>query len=360
LRVLGQHLRDHHVRVDRSARDWLVQLEGDSVTGSVFVPYDFGSERALVMDMERLILPGDDASLVDAQEQALPNTLPPITLTTQEFGLGDRFFGAVDVQFARTGEGLVAESFTAKDETFEIVGNARWVTDESDPLGHRSHLMATVTSTDVATTMRRLAYQPGIVGDDMTMLFDLNWSGGPREEVFDSLNGDVQVRFGAGQLDEIEPGAGRLFGLMSVVALPRRLSLDFTDVFDKGFGFDKIDGSFHIIDGEAYTCNLSLDGPAADIAIIGRASLTSREYEQVAAVSANFGNTLPVVGAVIAGPQAAAALLIFSQIFKKPLQDMGQVYYGIEGSWDDPAVESTDAANFAASAELAGCLPDSE
>ena len=28
---------------------------------------------------------------------------------------------------------------------------------------------------------------------------------------------------------------------MSVVALPRRLSLDFTDVFDKGFGFDKIE-----------------------------------------------------------------------------------------------------------------------
>jgi len=360
LRVLGQHLRDHHVRVDRSARDWLVQVEGDSVTGSLFVPYDFGSERALVMEMERLVLPGDDESLVDAREQALPNTLPPITLKTKEFGLGDRFFGAVDVQFARTGEGLVAESFTARDETFEIVGNARWVTDESDPLGHRSYLMATMTSTDIATTMQRLAYQPGIVGDDMTMLFDLNWSGGPREEVFDSLNGDVQARFGAGQLDEIEPGAGRLFGLMSVVALPRRLSLDFTDVFDKGFGFDKIEGSFHIVDGEAYTCNLTLEGPAADIAIIGRASLTSREYEQVAAVSANFGNTLPVVGAVIAGPQAAAALLIFSQIFKKPLQDMGQVYYGIEGSWDDPAVESTNAANFASSAELAGCLLDSE
>jgi len=360
LRVLGQHLRDHHVRVDRSARDWLVQIEGDNVTGSVFVPYDFGSERALVMDMERLVLPGDDESLVDAKEQALPNTLPPITLTTQEFGLGDRFFGAVDVQFARTGEGLVAESFTAKDETFEIVGNARWVTDESDSLGHRSYLMATVNSTDIATTMQRLAYQPGIVGDDMTMLFDLNWSGGPREDIFDSLNGDVQVRFGAGQLDEIEPGAGRLFGLMSVVALPRRLSLDFTDVFDKGFGFDKIDGSFHIVDGEAYTCNLSLEGPAADIAIIGRASLASREYEQVAAVSAKFGNTLPVVGAVVAGPQAAAALLIFSQIFKKPLQEMGQVFYGINGSWDDPAVESTGAADFASSAELAGCILDSE
>jgi uncharacterized protein (TIGR02099 family) len=360
LRVLGQHLQDHHVRVDRSARDWLVQLEGASATGSVFVPYDFGSDRALVLDMERLVLPGDEESPADPTDQVHPNTLPPITLTAQEFGLGDRFFGAVDAQFARTDEGLVAESFTATDASFEIVGNARWITDESDPLGHRSYLMATITSTDISTTMQRLAYQPGIIGDDMTILLDVNWSGGPREDVFESLNGDVQVRFGAGQLDEVEPGAGRLFGLMSVVALPRRLSLDFTDVFDKGFGFDKIDGAFHVVDGEAYTCNLSLEGPAADIAIIGRASLASREYEQVAAVSANFGNTLPVVGAVVAGPQAAAALLIFSQIFKKPLQEMGQVYYGIDGSWDDPLVESTDAADFASRVELAGCIQDSE
>jgi uncharacterized protein (TIGR02099 family) len=360
LRLLGQHLRDHRVRVDRSARDWLVQFEGDSVTGSVFVPYDFGTDRALVLDMERLLLPGDDEHLADASEQVDPRNLPPISLTAQQFAIGEHNFGSVETQFAKTPEGLVADSLLAVNETFEIVGNARWVADETDPVGHRSFLMATLTSTDIETTMQRLAYQPGIVGDDMTMLFDLSWSGGPRTEMLDTLDGDVRVRFGPGQLNEVEPGPGRLFGLMSIVALPRRLSLDFTDVFDKGFGFDQIDGSFHIVDGEAYTCNLALEGPAAEIAIIGRASLTQREYEQVAAVRANFGNTLPVVGAVVAGPQVAAALLIFSQIFKKPLQEMGQVYYGINGSWDDPAVESTDAANFASRVELAGCIQDSE
>ena len=208
--------------------------------------------------------------------------------------------------------------------------------------------------------MQRLDYAPGIVGDDMTLLFDVSWSGGPRTDVFETLDGDVQVRFGPGQLDEVEPGAGRLFGLMSIVALPRRLSLDFTDVFDKGFGFDQLDGTFRIVDGEAYTCNLSLEGPAANIAIIGRASLAEREYEQAAVVAANFGNTLPVVGAVVAGPQIAAALLIFSQIFKKPLQEMGQVYYAIDGPWDDPEIESTGAAAFASRAELAGCILESE
>ncbi|HSN52324.1 MAG TPA: AsmA-like C-terminal region-containing protein, partial [Woeseiaceae bacterium] len=362
LRVLGQHLRNHRVRVDRSARDWLVQFEGEQVTGSVFVPYEFGSGRAVTLDMERLVLPGDDAAPDAAAERAEvdPRTLPPITLKAAEFALGNRFLGALDMQLARTDEGLVADAFVARDASFAVVGNARWVADATDPSGFRSHLMATLTSTDVTETMQRLDYAPGIDGNDMTLMFDVSWSGGPRTDVFASLDGDVQVRFGAGQLNEIEPGAGRLFGLMSIVALPRRLSLDFTDVFDKGFGFDALDGTFRIVDGEAYTCDLSLEGPAANIAIIGRASLTAREYEQTAVVAANFGNTLPVVGAVVAGPQIAAALLIFSQIFKKPLQEMGQVYYAIDGSWDDPAIESTNAASFASRAELAGCILESE
>jgi len=362
LRLLGQHLRDHRVRVDRSARDWLVQFDGEQVKGSVFVPYDFGSDRAVVLDMERLILPGDDAAQTDAAggPQIDPRTLPPITLKAGEFALGKRFLGAIETQLARTDRGLVAESFVARDPSFEVVGNARWVADAADPSGYRSHLMATLTSTDVKATMQRLDYAPGIVGDEMTLLFDVSWSEGPRTDVFETLDGDVQVRFGAGQLDEIEPGAGRLFGLMSIVALPRRLSLDFTDVFDRGFGFDKLDGTFRIVDGEAYTCNLSLEGPAANIAIIGRTSLADSEYEQAAVVAANFGNTLPVVGAVVAGPQVAAALLIFSQIFKKPLQEMGQVYYAIDGPWEDPEIESTGAAAFASRAELAGCILESE
>jgi uncharacterized protein YhdP len=362
LRVLGQHLQDHRVRVDRSARDWLVQLEGEQATGSVFVPYDFGSDRAIVLDMERLVLPGDAAADAPVEERTEvdPRTLPPITLKAGEFALGNRFLGALDMQLARTEAGLVADAFAASDETFDVVGSARWVADASDPSGFRSHLLATLKSTDVETTMRRLDYAPGIVGDEMTLQFDVSWSGGPRTDVFASLDGDVQVSFGVGQLNEIEPGAGRLFGLMSIVALPRRLSLDFTDVFDKGFGFDKLDGTFRIVDGEAYTCNLSLEGPAANIAIIGRASLTEREYEQTAVVAANFGNTLPVVGVVVAGPQVAAALLIFSQIFKKPLQEMGQVYYAIDGPWDDPAIETANAAAFATRAELAGCMLESQ
>src|SRR5690606_34319836 len=198
----------------------------------------------------------------------------------------------------------------------------------------------------------------GIQSESLDAQFDVSWSGGPREDFLASLNGTVNVRFGTGQLDEVEPGAGRVFGLMSIVALPRRLSLDFRDVFDRGFGFDEITGTFRLDDGQAYTCDLSLKGPAADVGIVGRTGLVAKDYDQTAVVSANVGNTLPVVGAVVAGPQVAAALLIFSQIFKKPLQEMGQIYYGIEGDWSDPAIESADPQRFAGTSTMAGCLKD--
>jgi len=313
----------------------------------------------MVLDMDKLRLPGDESDTESATELD-PRKLPPIRVTATEFAFGDRYLGAVEATIEKTGNGLEAVSITSKDASFEIAGAGRWLADDEDPLGSHTYITATLTSTDVEQTMTRLNYQPGIGSKNMSMLFDLDWSGGPRAEFFDVLDGEVQVRLGEGQLKEVDPGAGRVFGLMSIVELPRRLSLDFRDVFSKGFGFNKIAATFRIDDGKTYTCDLSLEGPAADIGIVGVADLANRTYDQTAIVSVNVGNTLPIVGAVVAGPQVAAVLLIFSQIFKKPLQEVGQVYYAIDGSWDEPTIESTNSAAFVASGELAGCLAETE
>jgi uncharacterized protein (TIGR02099 family) len=360
LHVAGQRLEDHRLQVDRSARDWLVQLEGEEVSGSVFVPYDFSPSSTLVLDMERLVLPGDgDATepAADAKPTALdPRLLPAISVRAREFGLGARRFGSVEADFVHNGDALVADPIVATDDSFRVQGQARWSADPRDPLGSHSRLEVTLTSSDVGTTMRRLGYQPGIEGEQMRIDLDMEWSGGPNGRFLESLDGEVEVTLANGQLNEVEPGAGRMFGLLSIAALPRRLSLDFSDVFQKGFGFDEISGTFRLENGSAYTCDLSLVGPAADIGVTGQADLVAGNYSQAAVVNANLGNTLPVVGAIAAGPQVAAALFLFSQIFKKPLKEVGQIYYSMNGSWDSPVVESTDAAAFAASAARAGCL----
>ena len=359
LGVIGQELTRHRLVVDRSAHDWVVQLDGEQVVGSIRLPYDFASGRAIELAMQKLTLPGGDG---DAAREPLadPRTLPPIVVQAEDFSLGNRHFGSLAAKFSRTPRGLVAETVETSSATFGIIGSARWLVDESDPAGQRTFVSGRLTSSDAMQTLEQLDYEPGIESEAMDVQFDVSWSGGPRQDFLGTLEGDVGVRFGVGQLNEVEPGAGRVFGLMSIVALPRRLSLDFSDVFDRGFGFDEITGNFRLDNGQAYTCDLSLKGPAADVGIVGRAGLVNKTYQQAAVVSANVGNTLPVVGAVVAGPQVAAALLIFSQIFKKPLQEMGQVYYGIEGPWENPVVDVIEPSAFAAVSDLAGCIQQTD
>jgi uncharacterized protein (TIGR02099 family) len=360
LHLLGQHLVDHRIRVDRSARDWHVEVEGEDIVASTDIPYDFNSGRPIVVEAQRLILPGDDTEPNVEPTRIDPRVLPPISITSEETAFGARYFGAIEANFLRTANGLESETIVAKDPTFEIIGNASWIFDESDPAGSRSLVTASLSSTDVKETMQRLGYEPGIESDDLSMLLDLSWSGGPSETLLETLDGDVKVRIGEGELEEVDPGAGRVFGLLSVAALPRRLALDFRDVFGKGFVFDKIRGNFTLVDGNTFTCDLSLESPAADIGIVGRAGLASRDYEQTAVISASFGNALPVAGALVAGPQVAAALLIFSQIFKKPLQEATQVYYAIGGTFDEPVIESTTPEIFALSGAMAGCIEEDD
>jgi len=260
----------------------------------------------------------------------------------------------------RIPEGVSLDSATTTDPAFGFTGTGRWVIDLLDEAGQRSYLNGRMIGTDVDGAMKKLGFDPGIDGSRFEIDLDLSWSGGPTEDYLASLDGQVGIDFGAGQLKEVDPGAGRVFGLMSIVALPRRLALDFRDVFQKGLAFDAIKGHFRVVNGTTYTCDLNLNGPAVAIGVVGRAGLLSRDYNQAAIVSANFGNTLPVVGAVVAGPQVAAALLIFSQIFKKPMGEIGQVYYKVGGSWDEPSIEVTDAQRFAAVSDLAGCLANPE
>ena len=91
-----------------------------------------------------------------------------------------------------------------------------------------------------------------------------------------------------------------------------------------------------------------------------RAGLNDRDYDQVAIVSANVGNTLPVVGLFTGGPQVAAALLVFSQIFRKPLKDMGQIYYSVNGGWDEPDIATSNSQRFAEISGMAGCIKAAE
>ncbi|MEM7610800.1 MAG: YhdP family protein [Pseudomonadota bacterium] len=353
--AFGQLIRDVTASLQQSGDNWLVDLQSPAVEGAVSVPRNLGGDAPIVLDMSRLRLLEADP---DTTGQADPSAIPALRVRATEFALGDRQFGALEADIDRLPDGIVISRIATAADAFAVTGNGQWVLDPVEEEGSRTSMQASVRSTDVKRMMSSLGYAPGINAESLTSTLDVSWAGGPDEDFVASLDGTVSVSIGNGTLDEVEPGAGRVVGLISIAELPRRLSLDFRDVFQKGFSFDEINGDFRLVNGDAYTCNLSLKGSSADVGIIGRASLDRRNYNQTAVVSVKVGNTLPAVGAVVAGPQVGAALLLFSQIFKKPLRGMTEVYYQINGGWDEPSIDRTDAARFVATSELAGCLVD--
>ena len=157
-------------------------------------------------------------------------------------------------------------------------------------------------------------------------------------DVVHSLGGSIHLKLQDGQIKEIQPGAGRLFGLLSINALPRRALLNFSDVFGKGFGYDSIEGDFLLQQGDAYTKNLAVNGPAASIHLVGRTGLAKHDFDQALIVDPSVGSSLPIVGALAAGVGVGAVVFLLTEIFKKPLTQAGEARYHLTGTWDNPVL----------------------
>jgi uncharacterized protein YhdP len=142
-----------------------------------------------------------------------------------------------------------------------------------------------------------------------------------------------------GQLTELEPGAGRVLGLLSIAQLPRRLTLDFRDLFAKGLAFDRMHGDVRIGGGQARSDNLAIEGPAADIHIRGAADLRAQQFDQTVEVYPKAGNLLTVAGAIAGGPVGAAIGAAANAVLQKPLGRLAAKTYHVTGPWKDPKVE---------------------
>lgn len=219
--------------------------------------------------------------------------------------------------------------------------------------------MITLRSNDVATTLEQLGLDPIAEGESADVALSVYWPGAPSADWTQAISGDVTLRLERGSVLNLEPGAGRMMGLMSINALPRRLALDFRDVFNKGLVFDEVNGDFLVVNGNAYTDNLHLTGPVADIGVVGRTGLRDQDYQQQAVVTAEPGKILPTMG-FLAGPQVGAALFLFTQIFKEPLRGIGRASYCVTGSWYEPAVDRLTPAELAEDKLCADLPPGSD
>jgi uncharacterized protein (TIGR02099 family) len=343
----------HDVALDLAVADrsWRVNVGGPNVVGSITAPSAAGATEpwSLQFDLlrfdvaESLDLAADGAK--DAPPEADPRALPAINFHARELIWGERQFGDVTATLTRLDDGVSLKSLAVIGSSFTVNAKGEW---RGGDLGSR--IQGTLASVDVQNTLKDLGYADVIEAKSGRMDFDLSWAGPPTLEAVAQAAGHVQLSLVRGQVTGLKPGAGRMLGLASIAALPRRLALDFSDMTDKGLAFDTVRGDFDLRDGNAYTENVLLKGPAVEIGLIGRVGLKNRDYDQTAVVTTSVGNSLslPVASALVGGPVVGAAVLLFTQVFKEPLKGLARGYYRITGGWDNPTVERIKSAGAAA------------
>lgn len=353
LDYLGYRWTDVRGLLQATDAGWQVDVAGPQAAGQVMVPYDLNPGSPLVLTMEHLELAapavaGSPGARPGSRRNTDPRQLPAVQARVNDLVLGERKLGDVRLQMDKVPQGLLIKSFVAQSDSFSAELSGSWLAYDGPAPGSRSiatAIDATIASTDVRTALRALGFGDVIAGERGLLQAKLSWPGGPDTQALGRASGTVHLEFDDGQVLDLQPGAGRMLGLFSVAALPRRLALDFSDLTDEGLAFDSIRGDFELKQGNAYTSNLMLDGPAAEIGIAGRTGLASHDYDQTAVVTGNIGATLPVAGALAGGPVVGAAMLLFSQVFKEPLKGITRGYYRITGNWDEPQVERVVASS---------------
>lgn len=315
---------------------WEGAINGESAKGHLRVPFRAGDDP-LLLRLDHLRLQRDPAAAATAGDVwPDPQRVPPIDVTLEDFTLNGETLGNLVLRALRIKGGMRIARFLVQGENLQFDASGDWT---GDARVNRSAIQMRLETADLGRLLKALDYAEGIKNGRTVAEAQLTWPGPPGDPELEGLTGRIAITINNGRVVDIEPGAGRIFGLLSFQALPRRLVFDFRDFFLKGFSFDEVKGDFRINGGDAYSDNLQIEGPAARIEIIGRTGLARRDYDQLVTVVPNVTGGLPLAGWAAGGPTVGAVMLFFQKMFGKKIDESSGVRYRVTGSWEEPKLE---------------------
>ena len=330
LDAFGKRMQDITVKAQLDGEGWTATLNSKDIAGEV--AYRTGDEAKLQARMARFDVPLDVPGSAPARAA---RELPAVDLVAEDFGFRGKRFGRVEIVAQRDGADWRVERLSMQNPEGSVRGEGLWrVAPQA-----RTTFDFTMESSDIGRFLDRVGF-PGLVrGGKANAKAALAWDGEPAAIDYASLSGSLELHAEDGRFLEIEPGIGKLVSLMSLQMLPRRIALDFRDVFSKGFQWDNIDATAQIAQGTLRTKDFRMSGGAAEVRMTGTVDLATETQELQVRVVPALDSTASTAAAVAINPVVGLTTLLAQKLLQNPLGQMFAFEYGISGSWTDPKVE---------------------
>ena len=360
--IAGQRRLTHvSAGLSREAGVWRANVDADQLNG--YVEYRPPSARGGVATaggrvyarLSRLSLPKSDVDQVETLLDQQPSSVPALDVLVDDFELRGKHLGRIEIDAINrsTGQGRDVlrdwqlTKFNISNPEAQMTATGHWAAVGAAPgpglpVPRRAVMDFTLKLSDSGALLDRLGMRKVIRGGKGQLAGQIAWLGSPFALDYPSLAGQINVAIESGQFLKADPGAARLLGVLSLQSLPRRLSLDFRDLFQEGFAFDAITGDVKIEQGVARTNNLRMRGVQALVLMDGSADIARETQDmQVVVVPEINAGTAALAYAVI-NPAIGLGAFLAQAILKKPLTQAGTREFHVTGPWADPKVERVE------------------
>jgi uncharacterized protein (TIGR02099 family) len=357
LSALGRTFTRLKSTARRQGSDWRLTLDANELAGTAVwrTPTSAQPSGRIVARLARLSTPSSaDAGASPASPTTAAtaaNRWPEVDIVADAMRSKERTLGRLELLAHPAGNDWQIQKLALSNDAGRIDASGVW----------RNIASRSETSLDVAVDVKdageflgRFGWPNAVRGAATKIDGQLSWAGAPSDFDYPSLSGAFRLRSGSGQFTKVDPGVGRLLGVLSLQALPRRISLDFRDVFSEGFAFDAITADVRMRNGVMHTDDFRLVGPAAAVNIAGDVDV-ARETQQLKVrvqPSLSSGVSVGTAALFIANPLVGAAVgagtLLAQKMLNNPFDQLFSYEYAVTGSWDDPVVTRAGAGASAA------------
>jgi len=342
LRAGGRPWHDAAANWARQGAHWQGRLSARELDGHLaYHPGDAGEPAGrIVARLAHLNLParlpGIQAAAPPPDTAAQPpRTFPALHVTVQDLQLAGQPLGQLHVQ---------AHNHSADRhwhlERFDVhTPEAQWrASGHWNPRAQHSQLQFHLQLHDAGQLLTRWGLAGVFAQGHGSVQGAAQWHGTPLAPDWRSLSGNIRLDVQNGQFLKAEPGLAKLLGVLSLQSLPRRLALDFRDVFSNGFAFDFLRGDAHIRHGTAHTRNLHMQGVNAAVRLHGSADLAHATQDVHVSVIPEINAMTASLAATAVNPAVGLGSLLAQALLRNPLSAATTRQFHVHGGWSDPQV----------------------
>jgi uncharacterized protein (TIGR02099 family) len=257
---------------------------------------------------------------------------PKINIKAKSLMVNEDAYGDLSITAFKEDKVWNIQNFKITNATHTLNGTGLWIDEGLDP---NTSINFTWNINNIQKTFDQLSYPELIKDGKASVIGMLSWPNSPFDFDKSSLQGNFSLTATDGVVLEAKPGVARLFGLLTLQNLPRRLSLDFSDIFSKGFIFDRIDAGVIVNKGVLKSNRFTMEGPAAEVTIKGETNIIEETQNIHVVVEPRISDSLSLLS-LAGGPLVGAAAFIAQKILEDPLNKILSDEYQIIGTWDEP------------------------